>query len=77
MPDLVDILEKETGVALSWLKQNEMIANPEKCRAILLRRNQTSTGGEKINFDGEKINSEETVKLFLSDFLQVCFILDG
>jgi len=29
LPDLVDTLEKETGVALSWLKQNEMIANPE------------------------------------------------
>ena len=39
MPDLVDILERETGVALSWLEQNEMIANPEKFRAILLRKN--------------------------------------
>ena len=34
MPDLVDILERETGVALSWLEQNEMIANPEKFHAI-------------------------------------------
>ena len=29
MPDLVNTLEKETGVALSWLENNEMIANPE------------------------------------------------
>ena len=29
LPDLVDILEKETGVALSWLELNEMITNPE------------------------------------------------
>ena len=63
MPDLVDTLEKETGVALSLLKQNEMIASPEKSHAILLRKNQTSTSGEKINIDGEIITSEETVKL--------------
>ena len=63
MPNLVDTLEKETGVALSQLKQNEMIANPEKFHVILLRKNQTSTSGEKINIDGEIINSKETVKL--------------
>ena len=40
-----------------------MIANPEKFYAILLRKNQTSTSGEKINIDGEIIKSEETIKL--------------
>ena len=63
MPDLVDILERETEVALSWLKQNEMIANPEKFHAILLRKNQTNTSGEEININGKIIKSEETVKL--------------
>ena len=63
MTDLVDTLEKETGVALSWLKQNEMIANPEKFHAILLRKNQTNSRGEKINIDGKIINPEETIKL--------------
>ena len=38
MPDLVNILEKETGVALTWLEQNEMIANPEKFHALLLKK---------------------------------------
>ena len=52
MPDLVNTLGKETGVALSWLKQNEMIANPEKFHAILLRKTRTNTSGEKINIDG-------------------------
>ena len=63
MPDLVDILERETGVALSWLEQNEMIANPEKFHATLLRKNQTNTSGEEININGKIIKSEETVKL--------------
>ena len=56
-------LEKETGVPLSWLKQNKMIGNPEKFHAILLRKNQTCTSGEKINIDCKIINSEETVKI--------------
>ena len=63
MPDLVGILERETGVALSWLEQNEMIANPEKFQAILLRKNQTNTSGEEINTNGKAVKSEETVKL--------------
>ena len=63
MPALVGTLEKETGVALSWLMQSEMIGNPEKFLAVLHRKNQTSTSGGKINIDGEMISSEETVQL--------------
>ena len=63
MPDLVKTLEKETGVPLSWLENNEMIANPEKFHAILLKKNQTNTSGEKININGKMIKSEKTVKL--------------
>ena len=37
MSDLVDTQKKETGVALPWLKQNEMITNHEKFHAILLK----------------------------------------
>ena len=38
MPDLINILEKVSGVALAWLEQNEMIANPEKFHALMLRK---------------------------------------
>ena len=62
MPDLINILEKESEVALAWLEQNEMIANPEKFHALLLRKNQTNTSGEQININGKIIKSEETVK---------------
>ena len=61
--DLVDILEKETGVALSWLALNEMIANPPKFHTILLIKNKSNSSGEKFNINGKVINSEETVKL--------------
>ena len=63
MPDLVNTLEKETGVASSWLENNEIIAIPEKFRAILLRQSQTNTSGEPININGKMMKSEETVKL--------------
>ena len=59
----MDVLEKETGVALSWLELNEMIANPEKFHVVLLRKNQSNTSGEIVKISGEIINSEETVKL--------------
>ena len=58
MPDLINIMEKETGVALNWLKQNEMIANPEKFHVLLLRKNQTNTSGEQININGKIIQSQ-------------------
>ena len=29
LPQLIDVLEKEANVALTWLDRNEMIANPE------------------------------------------------
>ena len=63
MHDLVSILEKEKGVALSWLELSEMIANPEKFPAILLRKNKSNTSGEKLKINGKIINSEEIVNL--------------
>ena len=50
-------------MALSWLENNEMIANPEKFHAILLKKNETNTSGEQININGQMIKSEEAVKL--------------
>ena len=56
-------LEEEAGVALTWLKQNKMIANPEKLHSLLTRKDQTNTSGENFNIQGKMIKSEETVKL--------------
>ena len=37
MPNLVRVLENEVNVALTWLDRNEMIANPHKLHAVLVR----------------------------------------
>ena len=57
------VLEKETRVALTWLKQNQLIANPEKFLATLIRKDQTNTRGANLVVNGELIKSEEAVKL--------------
>ena len=60
---MIGVLEKEAGLALNWLKQNQMIANPETFHASLIRKDQTNTSGENLILNGELIKSEETVKL--------------
>ena len=45
LPDLVKVLENETDSALSWLEQNEMIANPNKFHALVVKKDQTNTSG--------------------------------
>ncbi len=63
LSNLIEVLEEEAGVALNWLKQNQMIANPEKFHALLIRKDQANTSGQDFNIQGKLIKSEETVKL--------------
>ena len=48
---------------MTWLEHKQMIANPENCQLILLRKNQTNTSGGTLNIKGELLKSKETVKL--------------
>ena len=61
--DLVNVLENEADIALSWLKQNEMIANPNKFHALFVKKDQTNTCGVNLDLQGHSIKSKETVKL--------------
>ena len=63
LPKLVKVLEEEAGNALSWLDQNEMIANPNKLHALFVKKDQTDTSGINLDFLGQSIQSEESVKL--------------
>ena len=53
LSNLIEVLEEEAGVALTWLKHNQMIANPEKFHALLIRKDQTNTSGENFNIQGK------------------------
>ena len=63
MSDLVDVLEGEATISLEWLKNNDMIANPEKFHALLIRKDQSDTSGVNISIQGKSINSEDSMKL--------------
>ena len=63
LPQLINVLEKEASIALTWLDQNEMIANPEKFRALLVKKDRTDTTGHSISIHGKTIKSEDSVKL--------------
>ena len=60
---LIGVLEEEAGVALNWLKQNQMIAYPEKFLATLIRKDQSNLSWKYLNIKGKPIKMEETVKL--------------
>ena len=57
------MLEKETCAALTWLHRNEMIANPGKFHALLVKKDRTDTTGHSISIQGKTIKSEASVKL--------------
>ena len=57
------MLEKEACVAFTWLDRNEMIANPEKFHALLVKKDRTDTTGHSISIQGKFIESEASVKL--------------
>ena len=40
-----------------------MIANPSKFHALLIKKDSTTTSGEKISIQGKTIKSEDSVKL--------------
>ena len=63
MSDLLKVLEGEANVALKWLKENEMIANPGKFQAILIKKDRSDTTGIDISLSDKNIKSEEMVKL--------------
>ena len=63
IPDLVEVLEEQSNVALDWLAYNEMIANPEKFHAIIVKKDRSDTTGINIKIKGQNIKTESTVKL--------------
>ena len=38
IPELINILETESEIAIKWFKENNMIVNPDKFQAIIVNR---------------------------------------
>ena len=46
-----------------WFKENNMIANPYKFQAIIVKRNPDLGNQYTLNIDGNQVTSEKSVKL--------------
>ena len=60
---ILKLLEGEANVALKWLKEIEMTANPGKFQAILIKKDRSDTSGIDISLSDKINKSEKTVKL--------------
>ena len=63
---LINSLEVKTSNAIKWMKDNDMIANPDKFKAIMLTKTDHNTAGIRLEFSGETILSNNEI-----DFLGI------
>ena len=61
--ELISTLGKESQAAIGWFVSNEMIANPDKFQAIIVKRNNKMKDSYPLNINQEVINFENCVKL--------------
>ena len=59
----INSLEIKTSKAIQWIENNDMIANPEKFKAIVLTKHDEQTVGSEFNFSGITIYSSAEVDL--------------
>ena len=60
---LINSLEVKTRNAIKWMKDNDMIANPDKFKAIMLTKTDHNTAGIRLEFSGETILSSNEIDL--------------
>ena len=63
--DLLLTLKHESELAVKWFTDNQMIVNPEKFQAIILKNSKNSKNYEpvKLEIGRAKIETKDTVKL--------------
>ena len=59
----ISTLEQDSQVAIDWFKINEMIVNPDKFQAIVIKKNCRMKDSYALNINNQTINSENYVKL--------------
>ena len=62
LEDLKDILCRESNIAIDWLKNNSMIANPEKCQSMVLSKSKDKIV-TNLQIKDKIIESKESVDL--------------
>ena len=69
LKELINTLEKESEIAIEWLEENDMIANPDKFQAIIINRNpkKSPINGIVIKINEHIITSQNCVTLLGMD----------
>ena len=60
---LITSLEVKTSNAIEWMKDNDMIANPNKFKAIVLTKPDHNKAGIRLEFRGKTILSSNEIDL--------------
>ena len=60
----ISTLEQDSQAAIDWFKIDEMIVNPDKFQAIVLKKNCRVKDSYALNINNQTINSENCIKLF-------------
>ena len=63
LSELFSILDENAQIALKWLNDNEMVANPMKFQAICIKKDHSDTGGIEISLNYMKITLETALQL--------------
>ena len=63
LEDLIKKLEHECEVALTWIRNNKMMVNPNRFQAILLNKSKSTQVKATMNIGDEKIEFLSAVKL--------------
>ena len=72
--NLISTLEEESQTVIEWFKMKEMIVNPDKFQAIIIKKNSKMKDSYPLNINDQKINFENCVKLLGSEVdNKLCF----
>ena len=61
--DLINSLDVKITNAIEWMKDNDMIANSNKFKAIVLTKTDHNTAGIRLEFRGKTIPSIKEINL--------------
>ena len=61
--DLINALQNKTERAIKWMENNNMIANPDKFKAIILTKDRKDNSNLELNFCDKKIKTSNNVQL--------------
>ena len=62
--DFLKILKEESESAVQWLRENNMVVNPDKFQATILQKGDKSNTNYALNIENITVNSTKSARLF-------------